>query len=348
MHEEEPHMVPHNGPPVTTQILVTREELFSFMEEYMSTRSNMSSHSTPTPMPTVQEETADAQANPRRIPEIPTLLRTTDLPSHIAIFETLFQEERIQTDSMRAKVAFARSVQQFPKVQDMVYNLIELPFDRIKDNLIRCFANVVVIRSELDQKIKSLVFNRDTICNDIRALYQFYIKANGLSPIPESTFVNDCFAVIPAGYKADLIRLAHTRYPGRLWATISTFELCDLLEEICFIRNQIEAAMPSTAPRAPLHGRDKVKRIQSQSQPHSWLESLAAKYHSVFYINQFEPEQLQQILQSTTESFQLKRRDGTAYYVVAFADSESEDVLLRTLPAEAYRQFQKQQPPKNL
>jgi hypothetical protein len=285
----------------------------------------------------------------RRMPQVPTLLRVTDLETHVAIFECLVEEEGISLDSMKAKVAFAKSVDSFPKIQEMIYNLIRLPFAQIRDNLVGCFASATHVRDELNSRIRLLTFHRDTIGNDIRGLYQFYLRANSVSPVPESTFVTEAFSVLPGAYKADLIRSAHSRFPNQLWQTISTYELCDLLDEVCFLRNQIEVSIP--AKKAPKV--DSVRRVQAPSAPAPkatsahvsaasakprtpWMTKLMDKY-IVYYINSFTREEILRVLQSANEHVQLRNKEGGYYYVVCFSSQKVAEEALDGLAPGSYR-----------
>jgi len=332
-----------------------RSQVVAMFHEYMS--EYMSTHSSPPTAPAAvpssltapRVSTPGGGATPLsqsnvRMPATPALSRVSDLPSHFIVFEALFAEEGISTESMKVKIALAKSFDSFPKLQEMVYSLISLSFLEIKDHCIKCFASPSSIRDELDSRLAKLQFNRDTICNDLRGLYQFYVKANASSPMPEETFVTKAFASLPGSYMVDLIRTVQERYPRRVWKSLPTLELCDLLDDVCFVRGQMDVTLPSKKGH-----NDKVRRTQTHSsrtrnhspasKPRSeWMTKLVDRYAFVYYLNEFTPAQLQDVIKHAAESFQMKRRDGQGhYYVIAFSDQEATKEGLKGLPISSYR-----------
>jgi|LauGreDrversion4_2_1035121.scaffolds.fasta_scaffold17382_1 hypothetical protein len=324
-----------------------------YMSEYMSTHSSPptvpAAVPIPSPAPRISTPGGGAGAMHVRMPVTPALSRVSDLPSHFVVFEALFAEEGISPESMKVKIALAKSFDSFPKLQEMVYSLISLSFMEIKEHCIRCFASPSLIRDELDARLTKLQFNRDTICNDLRGLYQFYLKANASSPMPEETFVTKAFSSLPGSYMVDLIRAVQERYPRRIWKSLPTLELCELLDDVCFVRGQMDVTLPSRKGH-----NDKVRRTQARSptakpnqsagsKPRSeWMSQLVDKHEFVYYVNEYTQDQLAQVLKHVVQSYKMKRRDGTGhYYVIAFRDQATANDALQNLPVSSYRRVQK-------
>jgi hypothetical protein len=339
-------MVPNHGLTATKQITMSASQLIAFVEEYMSTHSSPMPQAAPQISPLLDsrqgpdaglEEGGGKGGHSRRMPEIPTLLRVTDLPSHLLVFEALMREDGFECDSMRVKVALSKSMQNHTRLQEMVLNLINLPFNTIRDNLIGCFASPTMVRDELDKRIRDLKFDRNTISNDIRALYQYYIKVNTISAIPESTFVVQVFECIPPSYKVELIKLLHSRFPNQIWQTLPVFSICEALDEVCFLRSQIEVSLPSKKPAKI----DTARRVQQPTTTPGgaraqWLADWMARY-SVYYINQFSREEILKILAQATEHVQLRKKEGGHYYVVCFESQKVAEQALSGLSAGSYR-----------
>ena len=143
----------------------------------------------------------------------------------------------------------------------------------------------------------------------------------------------------------DLIRLVQERHPRRVWKSLPTMELCVILEDVCFVRGQMDVTLPSKNRH-----NDKVRRTQpltakshqsqsASSKPRSpWMANLVEKHAFVYYLNEYTPAQLQEVNKHAEESIQMKRRDGNGhYYVVAFRDQDSATAALKGLSATSYR-----------
>ena len=267
------------------------------------------------------------------IPSLPLLQTTVEIKDHFEIVETLLLEEGFDLERMKLKVEVLKSFQAHDKVRKMAMNLVSLPWKQWKRNLCECFASSATVGAELETRISQLKFERDSFANEIRTLYQFFLKAD--TALPVTDFVSRSFKVLPAAYLIELIRTANARVPGTAWNLLPVFTLCDIAEEICFIRGQIEATLPSNKP-------DRVRRVQDEDSPSqkkmSWIDSMAEEY-SVYFINHCTDEQIERIGSVAAQKHKLKRRNGNGfYYVVAFKSANDAEVLT-CLPKDNFNAY---------
>jgi hypothetical protein len=269
---------------------------------------------------------------------LPTLQRVIELRNHFFVVETLLEQEQIPLTLMKVKTSFLETLVQHSRLHMMACDLFALPWEEFRRNLIGCFASPVAVRSELDRRLSALRFERSsdhsTFPNDIRTLFQFYSRAE--SEMVESDFVKLTFSALPGTHLAELIRECNFLHPGRCWNKLPTLTLCDILEAICFVRGQIETALPQKKPRDQRP--DAARRVHGDgtggrppttaARPSDWISALVRKHRHVFYVNGFTEEQIARVSSAALECHQVIRKKGgsgagAAYYVAAFSDAST-------------------------
>ena len=310
------------------QSVLIREQVLEVVQSYFSGK------------PSPAAAPAPITRAPVKIPSLPLLQSPILMSSHLGVIESLLREDGIDLGSVKARVRVVETFANHRRVYEMAGNLLSIPWNDFRHNLTECFANLPAVRQELERRISSLKFDRNSqdhhnaFPNDIRTLYQFFLGAGGIT-MTTSEFVSRSFTHLPPPHLAELIRACNEDQPGVLWTSIPVYTLCDRLEQICFVRNQIDEALPRRKP-------DLARRVQpGKSQPSSrktWLSDLSKQF-DIFYLNQYDKEQLLKVLAAAAKHYQLRRKDGGEYYVVAFAQGTGTGAMKRLLPDAAYKPF---------
>ena len=283
----------------------------------------------------------------RSFPKLPKLQSPDGLSQFVAIVEAILREEGYSEEdfnSLRVKMEIVSNLSECREIYSMANLLITRPWVDLRQHLLHSFASVARMRSEANQRLAKLVFDRDQMANKIRSLYDWFSLHD--SSMSTHEFVTRIFnrAIFPQRYLEKIIERAETRYPSVNWRNVPTWQLCDIVEEVCLLFAEIDSV--SVKQDKPDSTR-RVKPVEGSSSSGSrggnWLESWMKDFRKVYYVSD---EQVASTLGSRADDTRklFSKKSQRPYFLIAFKDDHVAYTATEGFDSKVCREFQLRKP----
>jgi hypothetical protein len=279
----------------------------------------------------------------RKLPKLSLLRCPLQLKTHLRVIETMFREEGVLIDSMRAKTAIIDSLYTCDQIHSNALSMIDLPWFSIRDTLLATFSDPNYVRLSIEAKVSNLKFNEDQMLlfvQEARSLYTLVTP-----DMDRRWFCDRVFSLLPRPILRDLIDRARTRDSCADWRSHEFHWLLSELSDIINSAVALNQLKPLRAPRAPVPIlSDRVRHV-SNSSPRSkpgsaWLSDWVKQFKSVYVVNGPTTAAVASVLNAADEHKKLRRKhDGSEYYFVAFKQGDGSHAM-RTLPTSTYKIFE--------
>ncbi len=275
------------------------------------------------------------------LPPLPVLRDAIELTKFFALVEALLSEAELDMNSIRVKMAVIDKMKSVPAIYTSALDLIHSKWPDLRQNLCRCYSSTSRIRTELDRKISDLKFDKDSICNQIRSLNDWFGRTN--SCMSSDEFIKRVFSsrIIPSRFLEKLIERADSQFPGVYWKHVDVNDLCDQLEDICRLFAELDGMR---APVTESAQKDRVRRVPAATSKPSgspWLEEWARQFQSVVYVRLQDSAALDKAIAAAAEHKVMRRRaDNSEYHLLGFHSVADAENGCKGLPNGSHRPFQ--------
>lgn len=272
-----------------------------------------------------------------KIPKVPTLQDQLHLAKHLSICEELMNEEGVDMGRLAARVAIVESFSGFDELKKTAESMLQLTWPEIRNNLISDFADVNVIRSQLENRLLELKFDTqrmNAFLNSARALWVLRTP-----DIEQIWFVRRLFRTVPSDLVERVVTEARRLNSRADWTTLPMEQIFSLLSDAVIVRN---AVMQVSSEDDQIRWVKEPQRGQHQKGTSSslrpWIEARKGRLFVIFATG---PEKWKEIKNKAKEFREAKsRKDGKPYWLVEFDNKEAGSTFLKqTLEQSKWREF---------
>ena len=315
------------APPMARSVLkkMTRESCDDLGGGQDSPRDSHQGDSTPLRNLKIYTPGSDLQARPKlpKVPKLPTLQDQLQLTRHLMLCEDLMEEEGVDLKRLAAKVAICESVSGWPEVKKTAESMLTLPWSVMKANLIADFADINVMRTQLENRLLALKFDSTKMTafvNGARALWSLRTP-----DIEQSWFVRRLFRTVPVDLLERVVTEARKIDSRVEWSMLSMEKILNLLSEAVIVRNAViqvndqNDGLKYMGGGQPEGGGKPTYQRGSSGGLAAWVERCKGRLFVVFVT---DAETVKSIKGRAKEVKEMKGRKGNRYLLVEYLTKE--------------------------
>lgn len=281
-----------------------------------------------------------------KIPMLPVLKDQLHLNQHLIICESVMEEEGVDLRRIAARVAICGTFQSFVELKQTAESMLHLSWEEMKASLLSDFADVNVIRGQLEDRLLKLKFDSfrmNAFLNAGRALWILRTP-----DIEQTWFVRRLFRTVPPDLLERVIGEARRLSPRKDWSTLPIEQIFGLLSDAVIVRNSVmqitgeEDSMKLFKDRKP-RDKEQPKSPRNPSDMRAWIDSRKGR---LFVVYTTGVEKWKLIKEAAKDFREAKsRRDGKSYWFVEFASKEiGSELLGKSLEHHQWREFKDTRP----